>query len=310
MSWLLSRIETTQPFDDSTTKPFDYSTNDNPEGVREMNDNEHTVLLVDDEEKILHSLKRLLRKEGYRLFTASSGAEGLKILEENDIHLVISDQRMPQMSGTDFCAQVKEQYPDSIRIILTGYTDVDSITESINQGHIYKFFLKPWNDQGLKLEINKALDQYDLIQANKKLNKKVGEQNLALKKINENLEMLVKERTMDLEIQNQALELSRAILEGMTFPIIGVSAEGLIAVINRKAKSIAINGNNIEVGREINDYFPNDVEKEVANVMATNIQQTINGWLSDGGVYDIDVMPLLGKFHDRGVILSLKQVEI
>ena len=183
------------------------NTNDNPEGVREMNDDEHTVLLVDDEENILHSLKRLLRKEEYRLFTASSSAEGLKILEGNDIHLVISDQRMPKVSGTEFLAQVKERHPDSIRIILTGYTDVDSITESINKGHIYKFFLKPWNDQGLKLEIKKALEQYDLIQANKKLNKKVGEQNLALKKINENLEMLVKERTMELEIQNQDLEL-------------------------------------------------------------------------------------------------------
>jgi len=236
-----------------------------------MNDNKHTVLLVDDEEKILHSLKRLLRKEGYRLFTASSGDEGLKILEENDIHLVISDQRMPQMSGTDFCAQVQKQYPDSIRIILTGYTDVDTITESINKGHIYKFFLKPWNDQSLKLEINQALDQYDLIQSNKKLNKKVGEQNLALKKINENLEMLVKERTMELEIQNQALELSRAILEGMTFPIIGVSAEGLIAVINREAGSLSINGNDIEIGREVSDYFSPKVKEKIISTLQKGV---------------------------------------
>ncbi|MCK5507197.1 MAG: response regulator, partial [Desulfobacterales bacterium] len=95
-----------------------------------MNDNQHTILCVDDEANILHSIKRLLRKEGYRLLTASSGVEGLKILEENDVHLILSDQRMPQMSGTEFLAAVREKYPDVIRIILTGYTEVDSITES------------------------------------------------------------------------------------------------------------------------------------------------------------------------------------
>ena len=278
--------------------------------MTEMNDHKHTVLLVDDEEKILHSLKRLLRKEDYRLFTASSGAEGLKILEENDIHIVISDHRMPQMSGTEFFAIVKERFPDAIRIILTGYTDVDSITESINKGHVYKFFLKPWNDQSLKLEINQALDQYDLIQANKRLHEKVLKQNEELKEINENLEMLVKERTMELEIQNQALELSRAMLEDLTFPIIGVSADGLIVVINREAESLSINGNDIELGREINDYFSDDVEKEVANVLATNIPQTVKGFrLSDGEIYDIDVTPLSGKFRDKGVILILKQAK-
>ena len=134
-----------------------------------MNENRHTVLCVDDEKNILQSLKRLLRKEDYRLLTASSGEEGLKVLEENDVHMVISDQRMPEMSGTEFLAALKTKYPDVLRIILSGYTDVDSITESINKGHIYKFLLKPWNDHNLKLEIKQALEQYDLIQANKKL---------------------------------------------------------------------------------------------------------------------------------------------
>ena len=272
-----------------------------------MSEHKHTVLLVDDEEKILHSLKRLLRKEGYRLFTASSGAEGLKVLEENDVHLVISDQRMPQMSGTEFFAAVKERYPDSIRIILTGYTDVDSITESINKGHIYKFFLKPWNDQSLKLEIKQALDQYDLIQANKRLHEKVMEQNEELKKINDDLEKMVQERTKELEIQNQALELSRAILEDLTFPIIGVSTEGLIAVINREAESLSINGNDIEIGREINDYFSPKVKEKIISALQTNTTQTIKDYQISGIDYDIDVTPLSRRFRGKGVILSLRQ---
>ena len=274
-----------------------------------MNDNEHTVLLVDDEENILHSLNRLLRKEEYRLFTASSSAEGLKILEGNDIHLVISDQRMPKVSGTEFLAQVKERHPDSIRIILTGYTDVDSITESINKGNIYKFFLKPWNDQGLKLEIKKALEQYDLIQANKSLHEKVLEQNEELKKINDDLEKMVQERTKELEIQNQALELSRAILEDLTFPIIGVSTEGLIAVINREAKSLSINGDSIEVGKEINEYFSPNAKEKMISTLETNAPQIIKNYKLSKGNSDINFTPLTGRFRGRGVILSLKQLE-
>ncbi|TRZ51426.1 response regulator, partial [bacterium] len=123
-----------------------------------MRNYKHTILCVDDEENILSALKRLLRNEGYRVMTAASGIEGLKVLEENDVQLVISDQRMPEMSGTDFFATVREQFPEAIRIILSGYTDVDAITESINKGHIYKLLLKPWNDQRLKLEVKQALE--------------------------------------------------------------------------------------------------------------------------------------------------------
>jgi YesN/AraC family two-component response regulator len=273
-----------------------------------MNDYKHTVLLVDDEEGIVNSLKRLLRKEGYQLLLASSGAEGLKVLERKDVHLVISDQRMPQMSGIEFFATVKERYPDAIRIILTGYTDVDSITESVNKGHVYKFFLKPWNDQSLKLEIKSALEQYDLIQANKGLHEKVMKQNEELRKMNENLETLVKERTEDLEIQNQVLELSRAILEDLTLPIIGVSAEGLIVVINREAKSLSINGQGTEVGKEINDYFSPMVKEKIISTLETDTTQIIKDYQVSGIAYDIYVAPLSGKFRDKGVILSLRQV--
>jgi len=156
-----------------------------------MRDKKHTILCVDDEKNILNSLKRLLRKEAYRLVTASGGKEGLEKLAAEEISLVVSDHRMPEMSGTEFLQKVKNQYPDIIRIILTGYTEVDSITESINRGHIYKFLLKPWNDQNLILEIRQALDQYDLVKANKKLNNEVIKKNAELKRINENLEMLV-----------------------------------------------------------------------------------------------------------------------
>lgn len=273
-----------------------------------MNDNQHTILCVDDEKNILHSIKRLLRKEGLKLLIASSGAEGLKILEENDVHLVLSDQRMPQMSGTEFLAEVKEKYPDVIRIILTGYTEVDSITESINKGNIYKFFLKPWNDQNLKLEIGKALEQYDLIQANKRLHEKVLEQNEELKKINENLEGLIRERTKDLEIQNQALELSRAILEDLPVPVIGVSVEGMIVLINRQAQSLSNNGKSVEIGKKLSDYFSNKMEEKINEATMCGTSLILNKYRLSETSYDIDLIPLSGKFSGKGVVLSLREI--
>ena len=273
-----------------------------------MNDSRHTVLCVDDEENILHSIKRLLRKEGYRLLTALSGIEALKILEENDVHLVLSDQRMPQMSGTEFLAEVKEKYPDVIRIILTGYTEVDSITESINKGNIYKFFLKPWNDDNLKLEISKALEQYDLIQANKMLQEKIMKQNKELKKINENQEALIQQRTEVLEIQNQALELSHAILEDLPVPLIGVSVEGMIVLINRQAQSLSKSGKSIEIGKRVSDYFSNDMEKKMDKAMKSDTSQILKGYRLSGTSYDIDLIPLSGKFSGKGVVLSLRKL--
>lgn len=269
-----------------------------------MNENRHTVLCVDDEKNILKSLKRLLRKEDYRLLTASSGEEGLKVVEENDVHMVISDQRMPRMSGTEFLAALKTKHPDVLRIILSGYTEVDSITESINKGHIYKFLSKPWNDQNLKLEIKQALEQYDLIQANKKLDEKVIQQNNELKEINENLEKLVQERTKTLEIQNQALELSRAILEDLPFPVIGVSAEGMIALTNKETMALSFNGGSIEVGRSLSYYLSKEVEEKITEVLTSDASCLIEGYRLSEATCDINLIPLSGRFRGKGLILT------
>jgi response regulator RpfG family c-di-GMP phosphodiesterase len=269
-----------------------------------MIDNSHAILCVDDDKNILQSLKRLLRKEDYGILTASSGEEGLKVLEENDVQMVISDQRMPEMSGTEFLAALKTKYPDVLRIILSGYTEVDSITDSINKGHIYKFLLKPWNDQNLKLEIKQALEQYDLIQANKKLDEKVIQQNNELKKINENLEKLVQERTKTLEIQNQALELSRAILEDLPFPVIGISAEGMIALTNKETMALSFNGSGIKVGRNLSDYFPQEVKERVTEVLTSDAPCLIEGYRLSEANYNIDLIPLSGRFCGKGLILT------
>lgn len=265
----------------------------------------HTVLCVDDEVNILQTLKRLLRKENYRLLTASSGKEGLEILSGNDVHLVISDQRMPEMNGTEFLAEIKEKYPDVIRIILTGYTEVDAITESINRGHIYKFFLKPWNDDNLKLEIRKALDQYDLIKANEHLNKTIVRQNEILKQMNDELEEKVEKRTQELILRNQALELSQAILENIPFPILGVSEDNTIVLVNRNVEKMAFGQKRgIVIGDSLNDYLEQVVLDKVQSVITSNSGGRLDGYSLAGLRYSINVSPLSGQYLGKGVIVT------
>lgn len=115
-----------------------------------------TLLLVDDEENVLSALKRLLRKGGYRILTATSAAQALELLALNPVQVIVSDQRMPLMTGTEFLSRVKEIYPNTVRIVLSGYTELSSVTEAINQGSIYRFFTKPWNDTQLQEEIRLA----------------------------------------------------------------------------------------------------------------------------------------------------------
>ena len=123
----------------------------------------HTILIVDDEEMILKSIVRVLRNENYQILTAQSGEKGLTVLKEDDVHLVISDQKMPGMSGLDFLKRVKRDYPQILTIMLTGQSELEIAMDAINEAGVYKFILKPWNDNDLKVTIRRALETLELI---------------------------------------------------------------------------------------------------------------------------------------------------
>lgn len=129
----------------------------------------HSILLVDDDKRILGSLKRLFVDEGYSIYTAQSGKEGLKVLEKAEIHLIISDQKMPGMNGIEFLETAVGNYPDVIPIILTGQAELSDAIRAINNGCVYKFIQKPWNNEDLKITVRRALEQYDLIMKNRDL---------------------------------------------------------------------------------------------------------------------------------------------
>jgi response regulator RpfG family c-di-GMP phosphodiesterase len=131
------------------------------------------VLYVDDEENNLISFKATFRTK-FSTYVAISGNEALEILSSQQIHVIITDQRMPEMTGVQFLEKVIELYPDSIRILLTGYADIEAVIDAVNKGKIFHYLTKPWNEDELDLAISRAYDKYienmELLEMNEKLN--------------------------------------------------------------------------------------------------------------------------------------------
>ncbi|MFP6622230.1 MAG: HD domain-containing phosphohydrolase [Myxococcota bacterium] len=166
---------------------------------------EHTVLFVDDEANILKALQRLLRNEPLNVLTATSPQEAIELLESTPAQVVVSDQRMPDMSGVDLLSTIREHQPEMVRMMLTGYTEMNIAVEAINRGEIYRLITKPWNDEELKATLRQAFDHYDLKAEIKRLNLVTREQNFELQDMNRNLEGKVRERTRQLAAKHQEL---------------------------------------------------------------------------------------------------------
>ncbi|MDD5105545.1 MAG: ATPase, T2SS/T4P/T4SS family [Desulfuromonadaceae bacterium] len=128
-----------------------------------------TLLFVDDEDNVLNALRRIFLDENYVILTANSGEKALEILARESVQLVITDHRMPVMTGAELLKQIREKYPETIRIMLTGYADVNSIMGAVKDGAVYKFITKPWNDEDLRLTVSLALQQYVLLHENRRL---------------------------------------------------------------------------------------------------------------------------------------------
>ena len=168
-------------------------------------DDKRTVLFVDDEPNILKSVQRLLRQEEMNVLCASTGEEALQILGQTPTQVVVTDQRMPEMSGVDLLSAVRERHPEIIRMMLTGFTEIKVAVEAINRGEIYRLITKPWNDDELRATIRQAFEQADLKDEIKRLNRVTREQNFRLQDMNRNLEEKVRERTKQLASKHHEL---------------------------------------------------------------------------------------------------------
>ncbi len=167
-----------------------------------------TLLCVDDEPNILSSLRRLFRAHGYRVLVAERGAAALQVLESEAVDLVISDMRMPEMDGAQFLQQVRERWPETVRLLLTGHADVASIIDAINRGEIYRYITKPWDDNDIVLLVRHALERKELDREKQRLEALTLRQNEELRSLNASLDRQVAARTADLAAANALLKTS------------------------------------------------------------------------------------------------------
>jgi response regulator RpfG family c-di-GMP phosphodiesterase len=128
------------------------------------NERQHTLLVIDDESDVCDSVHDLLRRE-YRVLKARSAEEGLKVMQEHEVHIIMTDQRMPKVTGVELLTRVYRGQPQAIRMLFTGYADLESIIQAINQGHIFKFLKKPWQPEELEAAVHEAAAEYDRIVA-------------------------------------------------------------------------------------------------------------------------------------------------
>ncbi len=174
----------------------------------------NTLLFVDDEKFILKSLKRVFEETGYEILTAEDGQQGLRLMKDHDVSLILSDYRMPGLNGIEFLEQAREISPFATRIILTGYADMEVIMSAINEGHVYKFILKPWEEANLKLEIQKGLEYFRMKKQQDELVTTVKEQNRQLKEWNVTLEKKVDKKTKKIKEMNNILKQKIRELQG------------------------------------------------------------------------------------------------
>lgn len=194
------------------------------------------LLIVDDEESILNALRRLLRHRGFNVHTVVSGADALALLEREPIDVVISDQRMPGMTGVDFLRKVRERWPDTVRIVLSGYTDLQSVTDAINEGAIYKFITKPWEDARLVEALTEAFRLKHVMGQNMRLQLELTTLSRKLEATNRNLSDQLEERERRIDLDEHSLSLVHDIFSSLPFPVLGVDLNGMVALTNDSAE--------------------------------------------------------------------------
>lgn len=153
-------------------------------------ENKINVLYIDDELDNLNAFKAVFRRQ-FNVFIAESAAEGLKILEENPIEVILSDQRMPEMTGVEFFESIIEKYSEAMRVLVTGYSDINAVIDAINKGQVYRYVSKPWSNEDLSIMIKQAHEVYQLRKENKELT-------ATLLRVNQQLEFMLRQKLSSL----------------------------------------------------------------------------------------------------------------
>ena len=194
-----------------------------------------TLLLVDDEENILSALKRLFRRDGYKILTANSGLQALELLATTEVDVIISDQRMPGMPGVDFLRKAKEIWPHTIRMTLSGFTDLQSIIDAVNEGAVFKFLTKPWDDDRLREHVAQAFRQKEMADENRRLTHQLATASVEQAALNRRLEALLERQRQDTSLAEAGAGGIRDLVEQLPVAVLGLDPEGMLAFANRRA---------------------------------------------------------------------------
>jgi EAL domain-containing protein (putative c-di-GMP-specific phosphodiesterase class I)/CheY-like chemotaxis protein len=273
-----------------------------PPHLQRVQKKRRKLLLVDDEVNIVSALKRLLRPDGYDIHTASSGEQGLELLAQQPVDVIISDQRMPGLNGADFLRQARILRPDTIRIMLSGYTELQSVTDAVNEGAIYKFLTKPWNDEQLRAHLADAFRLKEIADDNARLHMEVRNANHQLNSANRRMEQLLHQMQRQIDRDEISLSIARELLQQLPLPVIGLDDDGMIAFINGAAgrmfqRSGALLGN--EASAVLPQLFPDHAGLPPAGHQA-----------SIGGVrYAVTAYPMGLHSASRGSLITLSLSE-
>jgi response regulator RpfG family c-di-GMP phosphodiesterase len=272
-----------------------------------------TILIVDDEEGIRKALVRLLKPLEVELLVAPDGVEALEILKQHPAAIIISDQRMPRLAGVDLLAQSRDISPDSVRILLTGYADIEATINAINSGAVKYYLTKPWDDEMLLSRVKESLDLYRVTQENRSLQLLTQQQNQQLKRLSVSLHQKVQEQTKELSAQNEELKQSfmetikafSTIIE-MRFQEVGSHSQRVASLVKRMIAGLSLSDKetqDIVVAAFLHDIgkisLPDRVAQKAASDM-TGADQTL-----------VRQHPILGQscvfaitgFEDIGLII-------
>ena len=175
----------------------------------------HTILVVDDEPDVIKSIQDLLRFD-YRVLGATRASDGLRLLREQPVHVVLTDQRMPEMTGVEFLRRLREEHPDTVRLLVTGYADIRAVIDAINEGNVYRYITKPWEPEELQAVVREAVERFELLAERKRLVEELKAKNEELGHTNAELVRANELKSAFIQVASHELRTPLTILMGLT----------------------------------------------------------------------------------------------
>jgi CheY-like chemotaxis protein len=292
-----------RPVDAATLESLLIDGRELPAHLLRFRKQQRTLLLVDDEPNVISSLKRLLRRDGHTILSANSGAEGLELLQKNKVDVIISDQRMPGMTGVEFLREAKLRHPSTIRMVLSGYTELQSVTDAINEGAIYRFLTKPWDDAQLRDQVEKAFEHKELMEENQQLDMRIRTTNQELVAANRHLGNVIHIARKQVEVEATSLAIVQEALEYVPIPVIGLDDVGVFIFINAAAERL-FQDRGLLLGADVTHALP-----ELATAMTTATPSSIADLTVNGRAYQLCWNSMGQHSRARGKLVTLARRE-